>query len=86
MSEATQFEGAENYAASGPADRLWFELQWREWPHRVNDDRTTNISFHYGGVQAYRKIHGSDPAMSTDFRSHVEWLDRRQPVPARKGE
>jgi hypothetical protein len=77
MSEENQTEGQELYAIGDAETRAWFERQWLIWPKRANELLTTNISLHYGGVVAYRIEHGKEPALSTDFRTHVEWLDKQ---------
>ncbi|GAM01722.1 hypothetical protein SP5_068_00900 [Sphingomonas parapaucimobilis NBRC 15100] len=69
-------EGREHYANSDDSTRLWFERQWAIWPERADERFTTNMSFHYGGVCAFREANGCDPVMSKDFASHVAWHDR----------
>lgn len=76
MSDQNLIEGRNCYATGAPEQRAWFERQWRIWPERADQRYTTNLSFHHGGVQAFRAEHGREPAMSRDFRSNVEWLDR----------
>jgi len=56
--------------------RAWFEAQWRIWPKRADERYTTNISFHYGGVRAFREFHGREPELSREFSSHVAWHDK----------
>jgi len=82
MSKANQAVGYRLYYEDDLAEREWFERQWKIWPERAHQDRTTNVSFHYGGVCAFREINGRDPAMSKDFASHVAWHDRhKEPHP-----
>lgn len=76
MSEGNQTDGLSFYASCDMEAREWFARQWRIWPKRADEANTTNISFLYGGVLAYREEHGRDPDMSADYRSHVAYLDR----------
>ncbi|HIV77305.1 MAG TPA: hypothetical protein H9899_07255 [Candidatus Sphingomonas excrementigallinarum] len=76
MSDQNRAEGKDHYATGDAETRAWFEDQWKRWPTRVHQERTTNISFHHGGVLAFREIHGRDPELSRDFRGHVAWLDK----------
>jgi len=74
VSEANIHDGRSCYL-DDEASRPWFERQWSIWPVRADNELTTNISFHYGGVLAYRELHKREPALSDDFRSCVEWHD-----------
>ena len=76
MSEQNQAEGLAHFATADDDTRLWFIDQWSMWPRRADQRKTTNISFLYGGVLAYRARYKTDPAMSDDFRSHVDWHDK----------
>ena len=58
-----------------PDTRAWFREQWKRWPERVDERYTTNISFLYGALMAFRHLHKSDPPISRAFREQVEWLD-----------
>jgi hypothetical protein len=69
-------EGQYLYAAGDAETREWFHKQWRLWPKRADERFTTNISFHYGGVKAFRIEHGCDPKLSRDFAGCVGSLDR----------
>lgn len=80
-----QRDGYTFYSMSHGTDRpedkeslRWFHEQWSIYPKRAHPDRTTNGSFHYGAVIAYRKFNeGRDPpAMSESFRTHVRIMDR----------
>jgi hypothetical protein len=51
---------------------------------RANEKLTTNISFHYGGVLAYRIEHQDDPVLSTQFASRVAMLDKFKAKPVSK--
>jgi len=74
MSNST--EGYNHYINGGNEARSWFEHQWTIWPERADDRYTTNLTFHYGGVQAFRSQHGEDPEMSDQFKSCVHWQDK----------
>lgn len=74
MSDESREDGRSCYADGDSRD--WFERQWAAWPTRVDQRYTTNISFLYGGVLAFRAEHGRDPKMSRDFASHVKWHDQ----------
>lgn len=76
MSDDNRETGRNLYAVGDADTRSWFERQWAMWPERADERMTTNLSLHHGGVTAYRAEHGSDPKMSAEFRSNVEWLDR----------
>lgn len=76
MSDKNRGEGYEYYKIGGERARLWFEEQWRIWPNRAHPQRTTNLSYHHGAVNAYREVHGRDPGMSDQFKSNVAYLDR----------
>lgn len=76
MSDTNRMQGRECYAKSDAERRAWFEYQWKIWPIRAHDARTTNLSYHHGGVQAYREIHGSDPAMSDSLAENIAFLDK----------
>lgn len=69
--------GTNLYLTGDAETRAWFEKQWRIWPQRADDRLTTNIALHYGGVVAYRQLHGREPELSRDFQSHVTWHDRQ---------
>lgn len=75
MSADNQNIGRNIYRRGRDEDRAWMELQWRVWPERADDRKTMNIALHYGGVTAFRQVHGRDPAMSDDFAIHVRFLD-----------
>lgn len=77
MSDQNREDGRSCYASGDAECRTWFERQWHIWPERQHPERTTNLSFHHGGVQAFRAAHGHEPAMSEQFASNVAWLDRR---------
>lgn len=79
MSDDNRTDGAELYRNGDAATREWFERQWSIWPARADSAKTTNLSFHHGGVHAFREAHGREPTMSRSFRDNVEWLDRRTP-------
>lgn len=68
-------EGEEHYRDGGDDARAWFERQWAIWPTRADERFTTNISFLYGGVVAYRDLNATEPALSRQFRGHVTWHD-----------
>lgn len=81
MSAQNRADGQKCYATGDAEIRAWFEHQWEIWPDRAHYDRTTNLSFHRGGVLAFREMHGRDPKMSRDFQSNVQWLDRDADTP-----
>jgi len=85
VSDDNQADGTSEYTYGGSETQAWFERQWLIWPKRADERFTTNISFHYGGVLAFRKVKGRDPAMSADFASHVAWHDRHNDKNARQG-
>jgi hypothetical protein len=75
VSDENMAEGQRLYAAGGQKARDWFHKQWRIWPKRADNQLTTNISLHCGGVIAYRiENDGRDPPMSEQFRGCVEVL------------
>lgn len=76
MTTDNRIEGQYLYAAGDQETKEWFHEQWRIWPERANPRLTTNLSFHFGGVIAFRIEHGKDPEMSDQFRSNVEYLTR----------
>jgi hypothetical protein len=76
MSDENQADGKRCYEEGDEETRAWFERQWTMWPRRADERHTTNLSFHYGGVLAFREANGRDPKMSRDFLSNVEWHDR----------
>lgn len=76
MSGENIADGNSHYMTGGTDARVWFERQWAMWPERADERYTTNLSFHYGAVQAFRAEHGREPTLSKQFRSNVEWLDR----------
>ncbi|WP_398457828.1 hypothetical protein [Sphingomonas albertensis] len=82
MSDQNETEGRVLYFGGDMETRDWFERQWAAWPKRVDEANTTNISFLYGGVTAYRAENLANPEMSADFRTHVDWLDRHATHPA----
>ena len=53
----------------------WFEDQWKIWPKRARAENTTNISFLYGGLLAYRVFNIAEPELSSEYKTHVEWMD-----------
>lgn len=55
----------------------WFSDQWQAWPERVNEQFTTNISFLYGGVLAYRELFDKEPILSKEFIVHVNYFDAK---------
>lgn len=70
-------EGRDHYINS-PNSRSWYHRQWKIWPERADDSYTTSLSFHYGGVMAYRELNeGKNPEMSGHLQANVEWLDKR---------
>lgn len=79
MSDENRETGRYLYHVGDAESRDWFERQWRAWPKRVDKRLTTNLSLHYGGVIAFREVHGRDPDMSEQFRANVKWLDDHQP-------
>lgn len=58
-----------------PDTRQWFIKQWKHWPTRVDERYTTNISFLYGGILAYRELTGLEPEVSEDYSYSVKWMD-----------
>jgi hypothetical protein len=75
VSGKNETDGAWCYCNGSKETRDWFEQQWALWPKRVHDKRTTNGSFHYGALRAYREEHGDDPFMSPEFAAHVRVMD-----------
>ena len=75
MSTENEREGYDLYVDASPNVRGWFEAQWRIWPRRVDERHTTNLSFHYGAIRAYRKEHRQEPVVSSDLRSNINYLD-----------
>lgn len=76
MSEGNQREGQACYSIGDRETKDWFERQWAVWPERADPRLTTNLSFHYGGVLAYRIEHdGADPPMSSQFKSSIKFLE-----------
>lgn len=71
-------DGSNCYNEGDAETKDWFERQWKYWPVRVDERHTTNISFLYGGLLAYREEHGKDPRVSIDFASHVRWHDKHR--------
>lgn len=79
---SNQEDGESCYLEGDAECRTWFEQQWWIYPERAHKDRTTNLSFHYGGVLGFRKIYGHEPAMNACFAQHVAYLDKhRRPHP-----
>lgn len=78
MSVENEAEGRALYFGGDVEARDWFERQWAAWPKRVDVANTTNISFLYGGVTAYRTENFTDPDMSADFAVHVKWHDNHR--------
>lgn len=76
MSEDNRTTGQLLYAQGDAETRDWFERQWAAWPERVDPRLTTNLSFHYGGVVAYRIEHERDPPMSAAFKSNIQFLEK----------
>lgn len=76
MSDQNQTEGQEHYSSGDDKTKEWFHTQWKIWPKRADERFTTNMSFHYGGVLAYREEHKQEPPMSEQFKSCVAQLDR----------
>jgi len=77
MSDDNRRDGILLYLNGDAETQAWFEKQWRIWPKRADEQRTTNMSFHYGGVLSYRAMRGRDPMMSRDFASNVAWIDQQ---------
>lgn len=75
MSDDNRNTGQLLYASGDAETRDWFERQWAAWPARVDPRLTTNLSFHYGGVVAYRIEHDRDPEMSAEFKSNIKFLE-----------
>lgn len=75
MSDQNTKDGRECYLNEPGDTRAWFENQWRLWPARVDEDRTCNISFHYGGILAYREVHKRNPKVSPYLKTHIDMLD-----------
>lgn len=63
------------YHKGDQESRDWFERQWRIWPKRADENLTTNLALHYGGVTAYREVHGKEPELSTQFAANIRWID-----------
>lgn len=76
MSLTNRGEGQLCYATGNAETRAWFERQWMIWPERAHPERTTNLSFHHGGVQAFRAEHSREPEMSESLRSNIAYMDR----------
>ena len=70
-------EGQACYSMGDEETREWFHKQWKIWPTRADSKLTTNISFHYGAIKAYRIENGNeDPAISNEFMPHILYLDK----------
>lgn len=80
MSEDNRNQGRSLYATGDAETRAWFECQWAIWPTRADERFTTNLSFHHGGVIAYREEHGRSPEMSRQFRENAAYLDKQESV------
>ena len=78
MIDQNSFEGQYCYAAGDDETKQWFHKQWKAWPEHVDKRLTTNISFHWGGVKAYRIDQGKEPEMSVAFAENVAWLDEHE--------
>lgn len=79
MSDKNQREGTYFYDQGDAETRAWFEKQWQRWPERVDQRLTTNLSFHYGGIRAYRDLNeGHNPPMSSELGACVARLDSYQ--------
>lgn len=76
MSADNQTNGYELYKKGEESLISWFHEQWKHWPTRVNPNNTTNLSFHFGGILAYREIHKKEPEISNDLKSSIKWSDR----------
>lgn len=76
MSEQNEIDGNCLYATGDADTRAWFCRQWAIWPERADQRFTTNMSFLYGGVVAFRAEHGRDPKMSDQFAANINWYDR----------
>lgn len=74
MSDKNQAEGHAQYLMEEDS-RPWFLEQLKQWPKRVNDKYTTNISYLYGGVLAHRELYGITPDMSKDYANCLKWMD-----------
>lgn len=76
MTDKNRNDGYLVYKENGTiGDRDWFHRQWTMWPKRADTRLTTNLSFHHGGVMAYREIHGTEPEMSLDMTPNIAVLD-----------
>lgn len=73
-------DGQYLYAAGDQETKDWFQRQWKIWPKRADERLTTNLSFHYGGIRAYRIDHGTDPEMSKDLASNIAWFDKQPEI------
>jgi len=76
VSKENQDDGLQCFAEGDSDTKGWFARQWKIWPKRADETKTTNLSFLYGGILAYRKAHQLQPEMSNDLRQNIEWLDR----------
>ncbi len=75
MSEENHIAGKRCYLRGNTKTQQWFQKQWAMWPKRADIAFTTNLSFHHGGIQAFREQHGCDPDMSSDLAANIKYLD-----------
>jgi hypothetical protein len=71
-----QTEGRYLYRVGDAEARALFERQWVIWPDRADERLTTNISFHYGAIIAYRREFGKEPVLSNNLVPYVAILDK----------
>lgn len=76
MSDENYNDGYNLYETGTMEQKDWFRKQWKIWPVRANERFTTNLSFHFGGIQAYRKEKCKEPELSEDLKSNIKWLDK----------
>jgi len=76
MSTDNETDGYSLYKEGEEETLSWFHKQWKHWPTRVNPNNTTNLSFLYGGIRAYRELHDKEPELSEDLSSSIKYLDK----------
>lgn len=76
MSVDNETDGYTLYKEGNNDTNAWFHEQWKKWPTRVNPANTTNLSFLYGGIRAYRELNNKDPEISKDLASNIKFLDK----------
>lgn len=76
MSVDNETDGYLLYKEGKEDTNSWFHKQWKHWPERVDSNNTTNLSFLYGGIRAYREINKKEPELSKDLKSSIEFLDK----------